>query len=1325
MKNFIKSKYFTYILAAAFSIAFVAFFIFNPSHAYFQVHKDFIGVNTAKVDLLFDKFDVNDEASDEPKKYGDLTVNPKADWGTVDNPYVIDDTNHISNLSVLQKSGYFNSKNHQCFFVVCTPDGYPVAIDCDGMEIAPIGSPSRPFTGNIQGAPLAATDSSYPEGSKFTNEYTVKYSETEFKAFTVSQSAIADLKIVATEATPDIGFFGALGYVGTYNPEVPENTEANPPQPYVHPFLTPVNDSKSQFNGQLFNATVDNLLFADITVTDSQDAGSGWWSKFAPDKAHPTSNETHHVGVAAGHSSWATLTNLSVYYSPSSANSDGNDTTNVAAFELDSSSSNYYTITGILGTLEYTNPTKVFSETGVLQKLDGKGAVNDSDITDKIVTGGGGGLSGILTGYMRAENIYNSNQNTSAVIPDLEDLYSNGYDIKDLTKKDTNGKIVSLFEYVDVTETKGGFLGTGFGATKTNYRYYFFRDSIFTFAMSARRKVNSDNSLSSDGKVDFIVQIWDVTQQDDLTKIINAPLIKITENAPNPAAGNGWTQVDSGQMQKLYELSAINPSSLKAGDKYVILYRDAEDKMYSFVPSSAEDATNGYKTMSFTLDSFVLQTGENTSISYAPKYFKDNGKYILFNANNEDTNYRIPEISGEQRAPSGYLLFERTVTKDTEGNVTEQTSSASPVTINGNIIYYSLLPSGAYSAVYVNDKNEVVTDTRDTTVIESIIDGKVTSTTTVTYEAVKVWLGLETIYYVDNSNHTSEDSSGKTTTSYYFANGLEYQTNRPLTAIDLDNSHNSFGTTSSAGQYGSPKFFLGTNSQKVDGFLGLETLYWLNWTFPFPTLSSSDLSNEVSIEGNFCFQSNVIVERSYYYHTAKLFFKDTSFVPALSSDSNNPYDAAQTPAYSTKPTVEGAADSFLIFKVTNPTAAVSLPAKNWVPSSTTAEFNASTHVLFYDGTEFDAANGGTHVDSYTITPIRALEWNSGNGAYLEQLNHAVKLAQATAQFHTIKMENLFGEEYKDRWWAQIASNLLNANSGGLVPAEIGTNGKAYTIPAGMIAFDILEASQQKPSYINIIVAVNPEQDPSWIGIYGDMDDSAWNTEFDLVNDVKEKMILPSSKKGNYSWDLENHAVKISSYYTGSPNNYTRNMQTKEVTNEDGTTSKVFDDYYYTYLGGEVVLVGYTFTVEKPGIYLLGSSDGPMTVCYFSVDGAAGEGGDGTGGSPLGDIDFVYDNGSAILSVDRKFEGAHVVTAEVPEDFYYPSYYYVRMLPSVENSTTIAVENLKIRRYISTVTYKERRRYIRITKDATQNNAATSYVGILDMYQDNDATTPTS
>ncbi|MBR0454426.1 MAG: hypothetical protein IIX25_02065, partial [Clostridia bacterium] len=165
MKNFIKSKYFTYILAAAFSIAFVAFFIFNPSHAYFQVHKDFIGVNTAKVDLLFDKFDVNDQTAVNTKDYGDLTVDRRADWGTVDNPYVIDDTNHISNLSVLQKSGYFNSKNHQCFFVVCTPDGYPVAIDCDGMEIAPIGSPSRPFTGNIQGAPKAVSDSKDGNGN--------------------------------------------------------------------------------------------------------------------------------------------------------------------------------------------------------------------------------------------------------------------------------------------------------------------------------------------------------------------------------------------------------------------------------------------------------------------------------------------------------------------------------------------------------------------------------------------------------------------------------------------------------------------------------------------------------------------------------------------------------------------------------------------------------------------------------------------------------------------------------------------------------------------------------------------------------------------------------------------------------------------------------------------------------------------------------------------------------------------------------------------------------------------------------------------------------
>ena len=130
----------------------------------------------------------------------------------------------------------------------------------------------------------------------------------------------------------------------------------------------------------------------------------------------------------------------------------------------------------------------------------------------------------------------------------------------------------------------------------------------------------------------------------------------------------------------------------------------------------------------------------------------------------------------------------------------------------------------------------------------------------------------------------------------------------------------------------------------------------------------------------------------------------------------------------------------------------------------------------------------------------------------------------------------------------------------------------------------------------------------------------------------------------------------------------------------------------------------------------------MTVAYFSVDGAAGAGGDGTGGSPLGDVDFVYDNGTdAIITVDKKFSGTHVVADETPTSYYYPSYYYVRLKPDITAGANgkIPSENLKVRRYLDINTdfenlQNERRRYIKVTK----TQPCTIYVGLLQMYQDN-------
>jgi hypothetical protein len=64
--------------------------------------------------------------------------------------------------------------------------------------------------------------------------------------------------------------------------------------------------------------------------------------------------------------------------------------------------------------------------------------------------------------------------------------------------------------------------------------------------------------------------------------------------------------------------------------------------------------------------------------------------------------------------------------------------------------------------------------------------------------------------------------------------------------------------------------------------------------------------------------------------------------------------------------------------------------------------------------------------------------------------------------------------------------------------------------------------------------------------------------------------------------------------------------------------------YTTYFQGETVLVAYEFNVTDTGVYTLGAIGGPMQIVYFSADGVASLGRDGTGGAALEGIDFVYD-----------------------------------------------------------------------------------------------------
>jgi hypothetical protein len=292
---------------------------------------------------------------------------------------------------------------------------------------------------------------------------------------------------------------------------------------------------------------------------------------------------------------------------------------------------------------------------------------------------------------------------------------------------------------------------------------------------------------------------------------------------------------------------------------------------------------------------------------------------------------------------------------------------------------------------------------------------------------------------------------------------------------------------------------------------------------------------------------------------------------------------------------------------------------------------------------------------------------------------------------------------------------------------MGTTGINFTMPVGTIAFYINKASEDDPSEINIIVAASPGDGSTAISLFGPQALGSSSSSFDLKNPEQAfalpitEVVANKPEEGDYS-----HLTHLNGYYKEGKDDKNNTIYTLETNGGNG---------YYTCLGGNIVFVGCTFEVTEPGVYLLAPTEGLMSVAYFSVTGAAGAGGDGTGGSPLGDIDFVYDNGAnKILTVDQKFDGAHIVEDENLTTYYYPSYHYVRMIPNAnynvedgnKNDTLdgkIPQEKLYIRRYISSEISNNRGRYLHLT----HQDKDTYLLGLSAIYQDNqeDTLSPTT
>ena len=205
------------------------------------------------------------------------------------------------------------------------------------MTIEPVGNADYPFYGTLSG--VTGTEKNL-NGSVKTNT-----------------SAIHDVTITSN-GQPDIGFFGHVTCLGdpagTYTP-----------------------------------SKVENMVFSDVKLKATEASVFDRlhkWFQGVLGKDDPNPHETNHLGIIAGHVTYSTMKDLSVYYSSS----------DVKAVEMSSPEGmNYLCGTGFFGLLDHLNPLDPQSD----------GGFNNEDF-GAAGSDGGGSESGLNPGYINAEAMF-------------------------------------------------------------------------------------------------------------------------------------------------------------------------------------------------------------------------------------------------------------------------------------------------------------------------------------------------------------------------------------------------------------------------------------------------------------------------------------------------------------------------------------------------------------------------------------------------------------------------------------------------------------------------------------------------------------------------------------------------------------------------------------------------------------------------------------------------------------------------------------------------------------------------------------------------------
>ncbi|MBS1399749.1 MAG: hypothetical protein HPZ86_03010 [Clostridia bacterium] len=370
----------------------------------------------------------------------------------------------------------------------------------------------------------------------------------------------------------------------------------------------------------------------------------------------------------------------------------------------------------------------------------------------------------------------------------------------------------------------------------------------------------------------------------------------------------------------------------------------------------------------------------------------------------------------------------------------------------------------------------------------------------------------------------------------------------------------------------------------------------------------------------------------------------------------------------------GTPEPIYIYQIDDDRDDVNTNPYSYVPTNQeSAHHLPADQYVLYPQSESSASATKSATPTYTLTSLSDLNWKNQNG-------QAIWTGES-------KLTKMFNMKKAVDW--SITANIFGfgasiGSQGGIMLAPVGTGAyrKSVYIPTGSLAFYINKVPTNGAK-IRVIVKIpqsdqfgtlgfdsNTSGEDYYLGIWkGTVRNNSWIqlASFDKSRAYK-KVEMPRSQPKLYNNTIPEHDTTNGS---DSDNEY--------INVTYGNTT------YKTYLQGGHYMLAYEFVVEETGVYILAASNSNMQLAYCSVDGIASAGRDGTGGSPWGSVDFVYDNNVdkilLVTDTDQRGEGVE----EDCSNYYYGSNCLLYFDNITDSKTTAYIndERITIRRWTKT------------------------------------------